>query len=498
VYRLTKKALFSICFILSLIVTSSQAWSAIVSLESNYVEGEADIVGHLNRDRQAMVDGINNISGASTGTNQSSGQIQADTIAEENMADDANPRIRTYEGAACEFVYTGLLPSTTSGTLIGSIPSGTAYPAGYRIKKASSTAHTFTASKWTWIDLDKNGNFNYLEQAIGSSAPSVTADAIRLARVSTDSAQISTVTDLRTTTCTDGPFSGIRDAQGEASLGDIFTNGAGGWENGLAITSNSTTKVNIGVGSAYINGQYRTLSSVLSIDSSIIADPASSRSGIDSGTLIANKNYYIYAVGDQDATNQITGILSTSSTAPSGTTNSRRIGEVSTDTTGLFNASFDTTSVSYQGAVRQRKRYQSGAVWTTSATIPNDDTPPQITEGSSWARLFITPTSSANRIRINANIYASNTTGSISETIAVFKDSQPDAVCTGFTVYTATTQYPVPITIRCDVPALSTSEQAYQLRIGGASATTTVNGINGSRVDGGYLISSFDLEEYES
>lgn len=275
-------------------------------------------------------------------TNTESSNIAADTVAESDMADDANPRIRTAEGASCEFVYTGLLTTTTVGTLTGTVPAGTAYPLGYRIRKDSATSKTFTASKWTYVDLDINGNFIYSEVAIDAATPSVAANSVRLSRVSTDGTQIFAVQDLRTTSCVASSFDVIRDAANEANLDDIFRYGKDrisadtGWVQGNRISWDGlTTTFSVLPGSAYVNGNFRRNTSNTSVPQTADA-PLTGTSGLDTGAIAASTNYTIYAVADQSSVATMSFSFSASPTAPTGVTNYRKIGQIKTDGSSNF------------------------------------------------------------------------------------------------------------------------------------------------------------------
>jgi len=340
--------------ILSLLI-SFPVYADVVSLDANYVAGQTDMVTKLNNDRTSLQDGVNNISGVFSGSPQTSGQVKADTIGEENMADDANPRIRTNEGASCaDLVVSGLLPATTVGTLVGSIPSGKAYPDGYRIDKTSSTPKTFTASKWTYIDLDINGTFQYSEVNIDASVPSVAANSARLARVSTDGTQIVAVQDLRTTSCTAGPFSAISDTSTGATLADIFSKGApvrqfshagatpSGYIQGMFVSYDTHTTFLVTSGSAYINGEYRYISEDTTVPTTT-DDPSTGVSGIDTGSAATESKHYVFAVADQESVPTASVTWSQSAT-PSGLTNYRLIGSITTDASGLFTSNDVTTA----------------------------------------------------------------------------------------------------------------------------------------------------------
>lgn len=283
-------------------------------------------------------------------SNVQSTNIADDTVAEVDMADNANPRIRTYEGASCEKVYSGLLPSTTSGTLVGSIPSGTAYPLGYRVVKSSSTPKTFTANKWTYVDLDINGDFTYSEVTIDSSAPAVAVNSMRLARVSTDSTQVFEVTDLRVTNCAAGPFEDISDVNGEATLDDLFANGAsvrrfseaGRTPNGLAqgafVSWDSATTFKVTAGSLYINGRYRSNSSDITVPTTLDT-PLSGVSGLDTGSVTGGpKRYCVYGVADQESVPTYSATFSENCTSPTGVTYARLLGSITTDASNNFSS----------------------------------------------------------------------------------------------------------------------------------------------------------------
>lgn len=355
---MSKKLLFSLFFL----VSTSSAFADVVSLDSNYVAGQADITTKLNNDRVALANGINNIRGTFSGSPQTSGQIKAETIGEENMADDANPRIRTSEGASCpDLVYSGLLPSTTSGTLIGSVPAGVAYPDGYRVEKTGSTAKTFTASKWTYGYILTSGSLSYQEQTIGGTRPSDPANSAPLFRASSDGTQVISVQDLRKTSCAAGPFSSISDASGQATLADIFANGTPvrkyspsgrtpqGWAQGAIVSWDSATTFKVTPGSLYINGKYRRISNEITVTQSA-DDPTQGGSGYDAGGAIpTSSTMYIYAVADQEDAPGFSVSYSTSASSPSGITNYRLIGSTKTDATSLFTSQDVNTVHSISG-----------------------------------------------------------------------------------------------------------------------------------------------------
>ncbi len=131
---------------------------------------------------------------------------------------------------------------------------------------------------------------------------------------------------------------------------------------------------------------------------------------------------------------------------------------------------------------------------TTTTTMPNDDSLPQNTEGEEVVTVSITPKDTANRLVIIAQVHWSITvTGSV--TTALFQDSTADAlaVASDYTnqvnVHTTTLRY--------EMAAGTTSATTFKIRVGNSAAgTTTFNGVGGSRVFGGALISSIEVFEY--
>ena len=333
-------------FIMSLLVISSQAYAGQVSYDQLAISSDLT-VSKYNSDLNTLYQDHNN--------NVQSSNLLDDTIDEADFADNSNPRIRTYEGASCEKVDDGLLTTTTSGTLTGSVPVGTAYPRGFRCDKTSSTPKTFTATKWTFVDIDSSCNFQYSEVAIDAATPSVAANSIRLSRVSTDGTQIGSVQDLRTTNCTSGPFEDIADASGEADLDDMFAygtpvrnRGTGGIAQGAFISYDALTTFTVTSGSIYINGKFRRNTSNLTVPQTSDA-PTSGTSGIDTGS-IASGRYNVFAVADQDAVKTFSVSYSVSPT-PGGVTNYRKIGEIMADSGG----SFTSTDILMTHGVQQKE-----------------------------------------------------------------------------------------------------------------------------------------------
>lgn len=159
-------------------------------------------VAHLETFRTTVQNAINGqIQGSAT--TGSSTNILADSVGELDMGNEVNPRVRDSEilgitvdstTASNAYVASGLLPATDA-SLTSNISAGTTYINGYRVVK-TATAHTYTASKDTYVDVSQTGTFTYSEVSVGAAAPSVAANSARLAKVTTSGTAITTVTDL--------------------------------------------------------------------------------------------------------------------------------------------------------------------------------------------------------------------------------------------------------------------------------------------------------------
>ena len=150
-------------------------------------------IPQLNINQNRMVDEINSLPGDN---------IQSGTITSDHLDDNTNP-VKRWDEAFNDFVFTGLLPPTTSGTLTSTTTLGTAYIEGVRVVK-DATANAYTATKWTYVDLSSSGTYTYPETAIDASEPTTTSNSIRLVRVTTNATEVTAVQDKRVTSISIG------------------------------------------------------------------------------------------------------------------------------------------------------------------------------------------------------------------------------------------------------------------------------------------------------
>lgn len=119
-------------------------------------------------------------------------QIQAGTVPSSAFATTANPN--TLIAAITQpFVQSGVVWTTVSG-LAGTMSGGTIYYNGTPVTVNSVASHTFTASKDTYVDVDKNGNVTYQAVTNGAASPSLTANSVRVAVVITGASAITSIT----------------------------------------------------------------------------------------------------------------------------------------------------------------------------------------------------------------------------------------------------------------------------------------------------------------
>lgn len=118
-------------------------------------------------------------------------QIQSGTTAGSALVATANPNT-LLNATSFPFVASGCVWSVVSG-LGGTMSGGTIYYGGTPVTVNSVASHTFTASKDTYVDVDRNGNVTYQPVTNNSASPSITANSIRVGIVITGASAITFV-----------------------------------------------------------------------------------------------------------------------------------------------------------------------------------------------------------------------------------------------------------------------------------------------------------------
>ncbi len=143
--------------------------------------------------------------------------------------------------------------------------------------------------------------------------------------------------------------------------------------------------------------------------------------------------------------------------------------------------------------ILQTKTTSSNAYTSSSATIPFDDTIPQIGEGAALSALTtaITPSSTSSKILVTLVLNISG--GSNSAYVAIFRGAGANAIVCGSNIVGADIPETMVLSV-LDSPS-SVSAQSYTVRYGGTGTQVSINGSSGGRVFGGALVSSLQLVE---
>lgn len=130
---------------------------------------------------------------------------------------------------------------------------------------------------------------------------------------------------------------------------------------------------------------------------------------------------------------------------------------------------------------------------TITATIPEDDTIPQVSEGSEVVSVSHTATSASNKVLVGFTLNLATSGPRVA--VAVFQGANANAVYAS-EIFLGTSN--VLGTIGASVPLLAgnVAAQTYSVRVGPITAgTVTVNGASGSRLFGGAAVSSITVGE---
>lgn len=160
-------------------------------------------------------------------------------------------------------------------------------------------------------------------------------------------------------------------------------------------------------------------------------------------------------------------------------------------------ASAQRTVLGFSQAVVQI--VDSGSTTQTSGTtvLPSDTSIPQNTEGDQYLTATITPKSATNRLLIEVLAHVSHSVTDVVVTGAIFQDSTANAICAGIQYCNAAKM--LPIVIRHEMAAGTTSATTFNVRIGGGTAGTTYFNRNSTgNLLGGVLRSSIRITEIAS
>lgn len=164
----------------------------------------------------------------------------------------------------------------------------------------------------------------------------------------------------------------------------------------------------------------------------------------------------------------------------------------------VLRAGSSAPEFAWQGVIDRETAVLSTA-GSTNASIPVDNSIPQVGEGAQILSRTYTPKSTSNRIRVRVNVTAGHDHASTNSwTIALFKDGGPSAV---ESQVNSTPRYGVENAILTyEEPASSTSSQTWTVRIGhavGGAAKVYWNSapFTGTQIHAGVLTASIEVEE---
>ena len=143
----------------------------------------------------------------------------------------------------------------------------------------------------------------------------------------------------------------------------------------------------------------------------------------------------------------------------------------------------------------QNLNVTTSAYATGTTRIPSDDTIPQITEGTQFLQLAITPTSTTSLLEISVILNVRSGSEVVVVSTALFKNADANALQSN-RLYTATNFAISPMVLTHRIVAGSTAEQIFRVRAGpNTTGSVAINGDN-NRIFGGVLLSSITIKEY--
>lgn len=146
------------------------------------------------------------------------------------------------------------------------------------------------------------------------------------------------------------------------------------------------------------------------------------------------------------------------------------------------------------GDVVQVQRTATGAVSTGTTQLPLDDTIPQNTEGDEYMTQAITPTASANLLRVVSQWCGSHSAAAPNLIAALFQDTTADALAA--VMVSAAQLGPDVFPLRYQKVSGATATTTFKIRAGAnAAGTTTFNGVSGGRFFGGVYNSFLEVQE---
>lgn len=145
------------------------------------------------------------------------------------------------------------------------------------------------------------------------------------------------------------------------------------------------------------------------------------------------------------------------------------------------------------GETVQVRRNRNGAYAAGAATIPNDNTIPQNTEGTQFMSQAITPKSAINILEVESVIHCDSPSND-NLTVALFQDTTANALAAS-TKNNSSAGYRTDYSLDHSIIAGTTSSTTFKIRAGGSVSAARFNSSAGAAVMGGVLASYVSVTE---
>lgn len=129
--------------------------------------------------------------GASSITNGNITDSRTQTVATSSTTTLTSAIVFDHVNSGC--VWTA---DSAGSTLAGSMTAGVVYVSGTRASVSAVSAHSFTASKDTYVDVDSTGTLTYTEVANNAASPALSTGRMRLAIIVTNGSSIAASTSI--------------------------------------------------------------------------------------------------------------------------------------------------------------------------------------------------------------------------------------------------------------------------------------------------------------
>lgn len=211
----------------SLLLLQVSAFAGTISI-APFISGNDVTIARLETQRTTLQNVIN-------GSIEGGVNIKSGSLVSADFSNAVSPVTRWSESFT-NFVVSGMI-APTSVSLSSTTTAGTAYVDGTRVV-VGSTAHTYTASKDTYVFIHSGGYYVYTEVSNGASQPSTPANTQVLFKAISSATAITTVTDLR-------------------QLGITLTSSANivplNYRDGMVVSRDSTTTITVQPGNLEVS-----------------------------------------------------------------------------------------------------------------------------------------------------------------------------------------------------------------------------------------------------